>query len=278
MEQSEIVERATALASFLLGPGPRASTLAQLAVNFMPSERALQNKRFAYKVKQVQARRKCCKTEAQMVQESIYYLSEQLEVADERAMIERGEIDKERIARRFVKTLIKEAVCRTAPWVTVAVCRILCRYSEGQTADVMQHLTHRYGDERSCRRMKKMLLKAVESRFSHLIEHGVLKFQQPKCGNHGFEMATVETEHIELLRESLNLLTPWETTCIRQRRSSLDSIAASGDARLDEVGLIHNLLHFSCLESLISEVGLQPLEQMISMPHIETTLKESRSP
>ncbi len=174
---------------------------------------------------------------------------------------------------RFVIGLTRIAARRSSFYVNLGISRILHDYSTAEARAIHDFLAgtpERMRDDAYFRYGKGLLLKEMQQRFGCLIEttreaHGELRFRsrQPTPWQ------------AALVKESLRLLTPWQTRCPLPERfdplaDTLPELGFTGSHPDDEhpfdMRRIHVVLHPRCYRQAARALGLDAPLQRLRIP------------
>jgi hypothetical protein len=274
-----VLDRARRLAYFIHRDGARALEITAAALSRMESMAVRQGRRFAYRPKK--RRSKACWSELQLFQIQIYSESERYERWQEAAAGGRvgdgcARLADEDLLVRFLKHLVLIGVRRNSFHVTVALCRILYRYSTEETIAIYDLVTQdpeRRPDDDYYRSRKGVLLRELRSRFDSW-----LTCCRGARGEERFRAREARDGEAELVRDCLARFTPWNTCCVVPERfdpwrEQLPALHRADDAdhaadadHGAEVNRIHTVLHPECFSRLTRVLGLDPPETRLAIP------------
>jgi hypothetical protein len=152
---------------------------------------------------------------------------------------------------RYVACLLNQSMQRSSIYVAVAICRLLYRLSTQQTlaiCDVVCDQPMTWYSEDGVRRAKQRLMEGLRRRFGrelavHRDSNGELMFAGTKASD----------EAQQLIRATLEMFTPWDSSCDGHMKPDRGFPGLS-DAW--EIQCIHALIHPSCFERIASSANI----------------------
>ena len=184
------------------------------------------------------------------------------------------EISEDDMVVHFIKHLVTMTMKRNSFYVVLGVCRLLYNYSTSETMDIYTVLLQdpdRTKDDHYYRSRKGRLMREIKARFGGLIS--------PCRGPHGEErFCSLEhpDRYVGLVRESLNLFSPWRAFCpvpagFNPTRDLLACLSSQGrvldDYHRAEANRIHAILHPDCFGRLTQALAFGHPESRLSLPH-----------
>jgi hypothetical protein len=174
---------------------------------------------------------------------------------------------------RFVKHLVAITVNRSAFYVALGLGRLLFSYSTTEVIDIYDAVrqdAERAKDEPYFRKQKAILMRQIKERFGT-----VLQTCRVSHGEERFVTRDDSARCAPLVRQCLDMFTPWGTSCVLPER--FDPVSDTINAlRFDggepdgehpvEVRRMHALLHPDCFQLLVTALGFAPPTQCLSVP------------
>ena len=271
------LERAFELALFLLEDRAAAldaatRALARLRVTVVAQERRSayvpRGRRGADGVPRA-TRTRVSVSDVQLLQRLVYLETD----ADERRQEEAGAAGEAVLTRRFVKHLVRCALRRNSFYVALGMSRLLHRYSTAEAQDLYSLLLQdpgRVPDDCYYRARRGQLIDELRERFGDRLTLVV----GPR-GEQRFESCENPQAWAPLVRDCLERLTPWDSTCalpldFDARATELPRFAFEGSdpdgEHPVEVDRIHALLHPPCFRRLARSLRLSPPDACLDVP------------
>lgn len=284
----EILNKAYRLAYFLHPDKATAKGMTLAAVLKLDVAMTVQSKRLYYipmgRFLRGESRRvggirnKAIFSDVHLLQRLIYSESEPYErrrelaaAAEPTAQLGGRPLDDEDLLVYFVKHLVRITIKRNAFYSTLGVGRLLHNYSTVEAMDIYNAIIgepERVKDDYYYRSRKGVLIQEMRERFGHL-----LRVCRRQRGEERFETQHCSGEHRSLVRECLDLFTPWNTRCLVPAEfDPLKTVIAHrteggrADESQAEVGRIHSVLHPDCFEKLVAGLGHDPPGQRLEIP------------
>lgn len=285
----EILNKAYRLAYFLHPDKATAKGITLAAVLKLDVAMTVQSKRLYYvpmgRFLRGESRRvggirnKAIFSDVHLLQRLIYSESEPYErrrelaasAAEPKAQVGGRPLDDEDLLVYFVKHLVRITIKRNAFYSTLGVSRLLHNYSTVEAMDIYNAIIgepERVKDDYYYRSRKGVLIQEMRERFGHL-----LRVCRRQRGEERFETQHCSGEHRSLVRECLDLFTPWNTRCpVPAEFDPLKTVIAHrteggrADESQAEVGRIHSVLHPDCFEKLVAGLGHDPPGQRLEIP------------
>ena len=183
----------------------------------------------------------------------------------------------------FIKHLVRITTKRNAFYVTLGVSRLLHSYSTLETMEIYNAVIgepERVKDDYYYRSRKAVLMHEMFQRFGQLI-----RAHRQQRGEERFETQQGSNELRSLMRECLQLFTPWDTQCpVPRDFDPLKSVIAaltsksSADENEVEVNRIHAVLHPECFQRLIAAFGYRSPEERMELPRFFSDETNDESP
>ncbi|HET6978773.1 MAG TPA: hypothetical protein VFI24_20745 [Pyrinomonadaceae bacterium] len=183
----------------------------------------------------------------------------------------------------FIKHLVRITTKRNSFYVTLGVSRLLHSYSTLETMEIYNAVIgepERVKDDYYYRSRKAVLMHELYQRFGNLIR----TCRHPR-GEERFETQPGSSELRALMRECLQLFTPWDTQChVPHDFDPLKSVIASltskssADENEVEVSRIHAILHSDCFKRLVAAFGYSPPEERMELPRFFLEQTDDQSP
>ena len=181
---------------------------------------------------------------AQLLQRLVLKESERWERLDEEA--QGYQPDGSKLLVRYVKHLVQISMVRNLFHVTIAICRLLYRYSTRETLLIYDRLSldaDCASDDSYLRARKKVLLGEMQQRFGPWLD-----FYRGARGEVVVRATPANPRQVALVERALGRLKPWRTRCPAVQRAR--------DGECPEMVQIHRLLHPPCFEALTRDLGL----------------------
>ena len=259
------------LAYFLHGDRVLALRITTTALTKVETMVKKQERRQSYRARK--HRNKVSMGKAQLLQGLIYRESEPHERRQEESASNVISLVEEDLVVRYIKHLVQVTVERNSFYVTLALCRLLYRYSTEETMAIYDFLTQ----DQACRRedyyyrsRKGLLMRELEARFRPL-----LRISRGPRGEEAFQCENGPYQRAALVEECLDRFTPWETECVlpedfHRRWEELPALRFDGgDPDLEhqvELRRMHTILHPACFRRLTRSLGLDPPECRLAVP------------
>ena len=281
----ELLNRAYALAHFILGERGAALRAAAGAAAKLDVAAAAQAKRHYYaptgRLFARRARTKVSVDGPRLLQRLVYVETEIFERESEEGGASRGGPGGREMLVRFVKHLVRVTTRRNSFYVTLGLSRLLYSY---RTAEVMEIYNvvvqdpERVKDDYYYRSRKKRLMRELSERFG-----GRLRVSHGERGEERFEPCADPRRYAALVEECLREFTPWETTCAVEAvfdpsSEAVPALAFDGaDPDLEhevELRRFHAVLHPDCYGRLATSLGLAAPARRLSVPHFSNPESE----
>jgi hypothetical protein len=275
----ELMDRAFDLAYFIHRDAELSLTITmqalaklELAVEAQDRRRYynLRGRVFSGKIQKL--RTKVSMNEAHLLQRLVYIESEHHERLQERASGGNGLLEEDMIVR-FIKHLVKIAVRRNSFYVTAGLSRLLYSYSTSEAMDIYGLVVQepdRVKDDHYYRSRKKRLMEELGERFG-----GFLKTVRGHRGEERFQQREDSSRLAGMVRECLDLFTPWNTKCVLPDRfdptsEPLSQLHFQGGEPDNEHSVetkrIHSILHPDCFERLTRALGFGTPDERLAVP------------
>jgi len=231
-----LTDKAYTLACFLHSERDQAKQLVEQAVTLLPA--TFQERK--PKGRNKTAIRRSCFNESQWLQHLVLYLSEHLEREKERDQLP-TQAD---LIKRYLKLLVQICVPKTVLYVTVGLTRLCFHFSTAESGLLLEQLDGgRIVEDASINRIKGNLQKHLRERFGDLLQESVGPNRERL-----FESIPNPEPWLHLVTACLEQLTPWDTTCDREKCDLHRS---------------HQIIHLPCLQALCQELSLpNPLSRL----------------
>jgi hypothetical protein len=230
----------------------------------------LRGRVFSGKVQKL--RTKVSVNEAHLLQRLVYIESEVHERRQEQSP-GGNELQEEDMIVRFVKHLVKIAVRRNSFYVTAGLSRLLYNYTTAEAMDIYGLVVQepdRAKDDHYYRSRKKRLMEELQERFG-----GFLRTVRGNRGEERFQHSEDPSKMAGLVRECLDLFTPWNTRCVVPDRfdptsDPLSQLLFQGgepdNEHAVETRRIHSILHPDCFRRLSRALGFGTPDGRLAVP------------
>lgn len=267
---SEAAERAFRLAYFIHSDRRLAVRITGHALSRLEASVARQRKR-RYYLPLGKTRTKVSLDELQELQWLVFCESETREKRQEQEDCA-GLRDADWVIR-FVEHLVAITVNRSAFYVGLGLSRLLFSYTTTETIniyDAVRQDAERSKDEPYFRKQKAILMRQMKERFG-----AVLQTCRVSHGEERFVTREDSARCAALVRECLDMFTPWGTSCVLPERfdpvgDTIDALRFGGEEpdgeHPVEVRRMHALLHPDCYQRLVIALGFAPPAQRLSLP------------
>lgn len=273
----EIVDKAFALAFFILGNRTRALAVVLASLGKLEVAAAAQFKRLYYTPtrrrlwpgRQPQIHRtKVSLSDLHLLQRLIYVETEPYEKELEQRI---DALSEEELLVHFVKYLIRISIKRNSFYVTLGLSRLLHNYSTADTMEIYNVLVQdpeRVKDDYYYRSRKARMLQEIKERFGSLV--AVCRGHR---GEERFQTQEASREFIELVLECLNHFSPWMTPCLIPKSFDpvTDVVPALSSGNHDEenrveINRIHAVVHPDCYLRITTPLKLEDPVRSLSIP------------
>jgi hypothetical protein len=204
---------------------------------------------------------------AQWLQLLIYCKSEPYEKQHEAD--NRVSLSEEDMIIRYIKTLISIACRRNSFHVSLGLGRLLYNYNAAETMSIYD-LVFQDPDSSSrkadayYRARKNKLINELKKRFQQFV-----RILQGPRGERRFQTHDDSGQFAELVRQYLNLFTPWETSC--ELPEQVDAWTPIQALQSEQINQTHSLIHPSCFARITESLKLDPPESRLAIPRFFLT-------
>jgi hypothetical protein len=274
-----MLRRAFQLAYFVHGERKLAVKIASAAMSKLNAAAVAQDKRSYYRhgrrsrasgSKAIRRWTKISLSELHLLQRLVYVESERYERQEEQQR--NVAIDEERLIMHYIKHLINITMMRNSFHVTLGVSRLLYNYTTAESMkvyDLIIQNPERAKDDAYWRARKGRLMMEFKERFGQS-----LKVVRGHYGEERFQTREDSTQHLELVKQCLQMFTPWDTSCplpgsgpapgkiegVTFRSSDPD------EEHQIEVTRMHAVIHPDCYERLVAGSGLDTPAKRLEIP------------
>jgi hypothetical protein len=274
-----MLRRAFQLAYFVHGERELAVRIATAAMSKLDAAAVAQDKRSYYRhgrrsrapgSKAIRPRTKISLSELHLLQRLVYVESEPYERQEEQQR--NVAIDEERLITHYIKHLINITMMRNSFHVTLGVSRLLYNYTTTESMklyDLIIQDPERVKDDAYCRARKARLMRELQERFGQS-----LKVVRGLYGEERFQTREDSTQHMGLVKQCLQMFTPWDTHCLLPGSGpapgEIEALTFRGsdpdEEHQIEVARMHAVIHPDCYERLVAGLSLDPLASRLDIP------------
>lgn len=282
----ELLNRAFALAYFILGDRSASIYVAMAAMDKLKTAFASQGRRSYYtptgRAAYPAARTKVNLSEVHLLQRLVYVESELFERLLEG---QQRTLQQDDLIIRYIKHLIRITTRHNSFYVTLGLCRLLYNYSTGETSEIYNLVLQdpeRMRDDYYYRSRKKSLMEDIKDRFGTLI-----RTQQGLRREERFQPQEDSQKYATLVKECLIRFTPWHSACVLPneldpKRNVIRQLLFEGSKpdqeHQVELNRIHTLVHPACFDRLTAVLGLDPAGERLELPSFFVSSSGSQSP
>ncbi|MBI4468154.1 MAG: hypothetical protein HY650_02410 [Acidobacteria bacterium] len=288
--RDEALIRSFELAYFIHPDRDLATRVATEAMNKLELAAAAQDKRLYYfpkgrvladRTRTERFRNKVSMDEAHLLQRLVYIESEAHEKKQEQAR-QGMDIKEEDMVIRYIKHLVRTAIKRNSFYVTLGLSRLLHNYSTSETTEIYDFIMQdpdRVKDDYYFRKVKRRLMQELTERFG-----GLIRVSRVQRGEERFHPQENSTRWVDLVKECLNMFTPWNTICslpvtIDKRNTGVAALEFKGGdpdrEHAIEIKRIHSLLHPDCYSRLTQALRFDAPEQRVEVPQFALASSDS---
>ena len=273
------LRRAFRLAYFIHNDRELAVRIVTAAMSKLNASAAAQDKRSYYRTggrplapgsKVIGPRTKISLSELHLLQRLVYVESEPHERQEEQ--LQSATIDEESLITRYIKHLINITMMRNSFHVTLGVSRLLYNYTtaEGMKLyDLIMQTPERAKDEAYWRERKAWLSRELKDRFDHSL--AVVRGQY---GEERFQTRDDSVRYLRLVRQCLQMFTPWDTPCplpgAGRTPSEIEALTFRGsdpdEEHQIEVARMHAVIHPDCYERLVAGLDFDSPARRLEIP------------
>ena len=274
-----MLRRAFQLAYFVHGERELAVRIATAAMSKLNAAAVAQDKRSYYKPgrrsrapgsKAIRPRTKISLSELHLLQRLVYVESEYYERQQEQS--QNASIDDESFITRYIKHLINITLMRNSFHVTLGVSRLLYNYNTAESMklyDLIMQDPERAKDDAYWRGRKARLIRELKERFGQS-----LKAVRGLHGEERFQTREDSVKHLGLVKQCLQMFTPWDTTCPLPGSGSapgkIEALTFRGsdpdEEHQIEVARMHAVIHPDCYERLVAGSDLDTPAKRLEIP------------
>ncbi|MBV9925738.1 MAG: hypothetical protein JOZ96_12030 [Acidobacteria bacterium] len=273
----EVIQRAFALAFFILGDEAEALAVVREAFGKLEVAAAAQVKRLYYsptrrtlwqRARPAGNRTKVSFSDTHLLQRLVYVESEPYERARE---LRADALRAEDLLVHYVKHLIRISIKRNSFYVALGVSRLLHSYSTSETMEIYNVVVQdpdRVKDDYYYRSRKGRLLQEVKERFEEFVS-----VCRGSRGEERFETLDAPGELAGLVAACLEQFSPWRTPCPIPERydpttDEIPTLSSAHQGAEDkiEINRIHAVVHPECYELLTGSLKLEPPASRLSVP------------
>lgn len=175
-----------------------------------------------------------------------------------------------RMLARYLQALILFCLRRSSRWMAVGVGQLVFSYSGPEVAEMTGRITTKDWDNNDRTRAKRKMMEYLEGRFTTLVSAPVTIMD----GKH-FEPASNQRRLADILKQYLELYTPWGTEHVLRSPNHLERDAAEHFAECDnssvcadlrELNRFHIFVDPACFEHLLSALGFVHWRERLRLP------------
>lgn len=228
-------------------------------------------------------RTKVLMSKPHLLQHLIYSESDPYEREQERDTT-RLTLSQEDMVIRFIKHLVRITARRNSFYVTLGLSRLLYGYGTPETMSIYNVVVQnpqRVKEDAYYRLRKKQLLEEVKERFGDAIS----TVRGPR-GEEVFEAEANSVKYASLVKSSLAMFTPWETSCVipeifDPHKDELLELRFEGrDPDREhpvEINRIHSVIDPGCFARLARALKMAAPEDRLRVPHLRLNQLDDRN-
>jgi hypothetical protein len=273
------LRRAFRLAFFIHGDRELAVRIVTEALSKLDAAAAAQSKRSYYRTggrsrasgsKVISPRTKVSLSELHLLQRLVYVESEQHERQEEQR--QSAMIDEESLITRYIKHLISITMMRNSFHVTLGVSRLLYSYTTAESMklyELIMQNPERAKDDAYWRERKARLKRELKDRFGQ----SLAVVRGPR-GEERFQTREDSVRHLGLVKQCLQMFTPWDTPCplpgVSPTPGEIVALTFHGsdpdEEHKIEIARMHAMIHPDCYERLVAGLGLDSSARRLEIP------------
>jgi hypothetical protein len=272
-----MVVQAVRLAYFIHRDKEIASRIAAESLIKLKAVAVAQDRRFLYEPSgrsslTARARNKIALSELHLLQRIVYHESEPYERETER-LIGTTALDEQRLIIHFIKHLVSITLKRNSFYATLGITRLLCHYTTAEAMELYNLVVQdpaRVKDDYYWRSRKGHLMQDMKERFVNFVT-----ISRGLRGEERFLACDDSSQYAPLVKECLDMFTPWKTSCplppgSHPASGELSALHFTGtdpdqEHRI-ELSRMHAVFHLDCLERLLSGLTLPAFFNRLEVP------------